>query len=405
MKIVDKFKIIALPVCLLAFGLASCEKDEAVTPPDSGGEQVLPGTAGEVTEAVTTEGGYALSYRSCIALPEGGSAEVDLTASLPASGTTTEEIVSNWDYAEEAAINSVYSGEFNREENGFIITDSLLVYTVSYGTFELTFEFPYETAQYDGTDVPEYRFEIKDKGGKFELIDSKERDGKAYALREYTHTVEAVFGGKSYEVSKSILLMRELGPANEPYLLSSKEIESRRYGEYYNIIRYGTRVEHHWSTGETEEAEYVAGIRLDVYAQTTSVQELNNYLGDLAVKDVAYGEGVRVEKAETNNENFIYHATKHECLVIFNYFTLAYEVDVDDVIYDDGVLSYPLKPDPDAGDIESFEHDFTFEKEGEVYDDGNGPCQNYHLIHTLTLNRVWYGDVSATTDLIVKVRL
>ena len=402
MKIVDKFKIIALPVCLLAFGLASCEKDEPELNPGGPTEQVLPGTAGEVTEAVTTEGGYSLSYRSCIALPEGGSAEVDLTASLPASGTTTEEIVSNWDYAEEAAINSVYSGEFNREENGFIITDSLLVYTVSYGTFELTFEFPYETAQYDGTDVPEYRFEIKDKGGKFELIDSKERDGKAYALREYTHTVEAVFGGKSYEVSKSILLMRELGPANEPYLLSSELgeiINTGLYGRVY--VNFAMMVNYHWSNGTTENNECMTGFGSSIETATSELPEIYNYQGDLAIVSSSQTEGTR-EKVEKVNY-VTYYKTTSSYFIQFNYFTLKYTVWCEDGVYDDGVSVYT--DFPYVGPY-SFENDFTFEKEGEVYDDGNGPCQNYHLIHTLKgIRYQGYGAVSATTDLIVKVRL
>ena len=382
------FKIIALPVCLLAFGLASCEKDEAVTPPDSGGEQVLPGTAGEVTEAVTTEGGYSLSYRSCIALPEGGSAEVDLTASLPASGTTTEEIVSNWDYAEE--------------ENGFIITDSLLVYTVSYGTFELTFEFPYETAQYDGTDVPEYRFEIKDKGGKFELIDSKERDGKAYALREYTHTVEAVFGGKSYEVSKSILLMRELGPANEPYLLSSIAESCKMEEVVMDGVTYIFTVNQIWSDKQSKSMEYyiVPGVWID--EKTTHLPEISNYADDLYIKNTTLNEGIRTHSNYTYDGLISYFRTTQSYLVEFNYFVLEYEFCHDDVIYDDGVLVYKDFPDIKFTD---FENSFTFEKEGEVYDDGNGPCQNYHLIHTLVGRGVDADPDTATTDLIVKVRL
>ena len=403
MKIVDKFKIIALPVCLFTFGLTSCEKDEPELNPGGPTEQVLPGTAGEVTEAVTTEGGYALSYRSCIALPEGGSAEVDLTASLPASGTTTEEIVSNWDYAEEAAINSVYSGEFNREENGFIITDSLLVYTVSYGTFELTFEFPYETAQYDGTDVPEYRFEIKDKGGKFELIDSKERDGKAYALREYTHTVEAVFGGKSYEITKSILLMRELGPANEPYLLSSEVVDVSPFRFDPTNSYFGTTeicVNQRWSDGRSGEKGYLYLPLTSIEPITTEIPEISNYQEELKIVET-YEIQTSIERSPTVSEVFIYDYKRHY-VVNFNYFMIEYDVATSvDLSFDDGLVEYDF---PNV-DIQKYKNDFTFEKEGEVYDDGNGPCQNYHLIHTLTGINESYYTILATTDLIVKVRL
>lgn len=397
------FKIIALPVCLLAFGLTSCEKDEPELNPGGPTEQVLPGTAGEVTEAVTTEGGYALSYRSCIALPEGGSAEVDLTASLPASGTTTEEIVSNWDYAEEAAINSVYSGEFNREENGFIITDSLLVYTVSYGTFELTFEFPYETAQYDGTDVPEYRFEIKDKGGKFELIDSKERDGKAYALREYTHTVEAVFGGKSYEVSKSILLMRELGPANEPYLLSSEIIEviAPGYSSFNELCYAGILLYRRWSDGVSGEEGAPYMTLASIKPITTEIPEINNYQEELKIIETNEIQTSIERRTSTGKDVFIYDYKRHY-VVNFNYFMIEYDVATSiDLSFDDGLVEYDF---PNV-DIQKYKNDFTFEKEGEVYDDGNGPCQNYHLIHTLTGINESYYTILATTDLIVKVRL
>lgn len=397
------FKIIALPVCLLAFGLTSCEKDEPELNPGGPTEQVLPGTAGEVTEAVTTEGGYSLSYRSCIALPEGGSAEVDLTASLPASGTTTEEIVSNWDYAEEAAINSVYSGEFNREENGFIITDSLLVYTVSYGTFELTFEFPYETAQYDGTDVPEYRFEIKDKGGKFELIDSKERDGKAYALREYTHTVEAVFGGKSYEVSKSILLMRELGPANEPYLLSSEIINVRApiYNSINELCYAEISLYRRWSDGVSGEESAPYMTLASIKPITTEIPEINNYQEELKIIETNEIQTSIERRTSTGKDIFIYDYKRHY-VVNFNYFIIEYDVATSvDVSFDDGLVEYDF---PNV-DIQKYKNDFTFEKEGEVYDDGNGPCQNYHLIHTLTGINESYYTILATTDLIVKVRL
>lgn len=386
------FKIIALPVCLFAFGLASCEKDDPVTPPDSDSEQVLPGTAGEVTEAVTTEGGYALSYRSCIALPEGGSAEVDLTASLPASGTTTEEIVSNWDYAEEAAINSVYSGEFNREENGFIITDSLLVYTVSYGTFELTFEFPYETAQYDGTDVPEYRFEIKDKGGKFELIDSKERDGKAYALREYTHTVEAVFGGKSYEVSKSILLMRELGPANEPYLLSSEFVSLEKDNNNYEIVCNLTLYQR-WSNGyeENKEVTFCLKSNLNEPSRTSSIV-LDNYDNDLAIVDTHQTE--QSKEYESEGEYFSYTLIEQKYIVEFNYnFDFEYEIlYYDDIVYDDGVLVYKDFPD---GSFVDFDNDFDMIPYEDAYEENGVISQIYFLKHQLIGTR---GDQSITSS-------
>ena len=377
------FKIIALPVCLFTFGLVSCEKDEPELNP------------GGPTEP--------LSYRSCIALPEGGSAEVGLTASLPASGTTTEKIVSNWDYAEEAAINSVYSGEFNREENGFIITDSLLVYTVSYGTFELTFEFPYETAQYDGTDVPEYRFEIKDKGGKFELIDSKERDGKAYALREYTHTVEAVFGGKSYEITKSILLMRELGPANEPYLLSSEVVDVSPFRFDPTNSYFGTTdicVNQRWSDGRSGEKYYLYLPLTSIEPITTEIPEISNYQEELKIVET-YETQTSIERSPTVSEVFIYDYKRHY-VVNFNYFIIEYDVATSvDLSFDDGLVEYDF---PNV-DIQKYKNDFTFEKEGEVYDDGNGPCQNYHLIHTLTGINESYYTILATTDLIVKVRL
>ena len=81
---------------------------------------------------------------------------------------------------------------------------------------------------------------------------------------------------------------------------------------------------------------------------------------------------------------------------------MEYEFCHDDVIYDDGVLVYKDFPDIKFTD---FENSFTFEKEGEVYDDGNGPCQNYHLIHTLVGRGVDADPDTATTDLIVKVRL
>lgn len=386
------FKIIALPVCLLAFGLASCEKDEPELNPGGPTEQVLPGTAGEVTEAVTTEGGYALSYRSCIALPEGGSAEVDLTASLPASGTTTEEIVSNWDYAEEAAINSVYSGEFNREENGFIITDSLLVYTVSYGTFELTFEFPYETAQYDGTDVPEYRFEIKDKGGKFELIDSKERDGKAYALREYTHTVEAVFGGKSYEVSKSILLMRELGPANEPYLLSSEFVSLEKDNSNYEIVCNLTLYQR-WSNGyeENKEVTFCLKSNLNEPSKTSSIV-LDNYDNDLVIVDTHQTE--QSKEYESEGKYFSYTLIEQKYIVEFNYnFDLKYEIlYYDDIVYDDGVLVYKDFPD---GSFVDFDNDFDMIPYEDAYEENGVISQIYFLKHQLIGTR---GDQSITSS-------
>lgn len=386
------FKIIALPVCLFTFGLTSCEKDEPELNPGGPTEQVLPGTAGEVTEAVTTEGGYSLSYRSCIALPEGGSAEVDLTASLPASGTTTEEIVSNWDYAEEAAINSVYSGEFNREENGFIITDSLLVYTVSYGTFELTFEFPYETAQYDGTDVPEYRFEIKDKGGKFELIDSKERDGKAYALREYTHTVEAVFGGKSYEVSKSILLMRELGPANEPYLLSSEFVSlekiSDKSGIFCDLLLY-----QRWSNGEEGSQVYyftvVSGFRKPTL---TSYLIIDDYDNDLAIINTSLSKENKEEMFQ--EPCFSYTYIEQNYTVEFNYnLNLEYTVFYfDDIVYDDGVLVYRDFPD---GSFVDFDNDFSMTPYEDAYEENGVLSQIYIFKHELIGTRA---DQSTTSS-------
>lgn len=383
MKKTTFWYVLALSVSLIAGGMTSCEKDEPELNPGGPTEQVLPGTAGEVTEAVTTEGGYALSYRSCIALPEGGSAEVDLTASLPASGTTTEEIVSNWDYAEEAAINSVYSGEFNREENGFIITDSLLVYTVSYGTFELTFEFPYETAQYDGTDVPEYRFEIKDKGGKFELIDSKERDGKAYALREYTHTVEAVFGGKSYEITKSILLMRELGPANEPYLLSSEFVSLEKindnYGIFCNLLLY-----QRWSNGEEGSQVYYFTVGSSFRKPTLTSLIIDDYDNDLAIINTSLSKENKEEMFQ--DPCFSYTYIEQNYTVEFNYnLNLEYTVFYfDDIVYDDGVLVYKDFPD---GSFVDFDNDFDMIPYEDAYEENGVLTQVYTFIHNLSGTR------------------
>ena len=226
------FKIIALPVCLFTFGLASCEKDD-VLPEVVDSEVYDNGAAGEVT-VQETDGQTQMSYESWIMVRGVTRSSFDnkVTAVLNGKLSNVYGIrdASRWNDWTFTTHVSREASEYTRTEGYVTITDSLLVYTVSCEDFKFSYQLRYEVGVYDDgvskqTMPYHYYSNIRDNGGVLEDMDSYEEGGYVYARKLYKHSITVDFGGKSYDVEAEIVLRRDLGLFTGPYPLRCEVVD------------------------------------------------------------------------------------------------------------------------------------------------------------------------------------
>ena len=325
--------------------MTSCSKDDFELPEVIESEVYDEGRAEEVKAEVGTEG-TKLSYESWIMVRGITRASFDNKVSVTLNNTlnTVNQVieVTSWQMGEERTGISYKEGDVR--EDGFVtITDSILVYSVAFDNFSFNYELVYQVPVYDDgvteQQMPYHRYEnIVDKGGSLTDLDPLNDGDYVYARKLYQHVIEVTFGGKVYEVTANITLLRRLGSADEPYVVKSRLIS---YGASVvnDAVLSMLIVEQTWSDGRVEEKHYNVNLNAYVIEEALDEISISGYKNDLKILNSVVGEGKL--RPRLQEDRFVTSFTcKQEYVVNYNYFTISLILAHDVATYDDGVSTF-----------------------------------------------------------------
>ncbi len=344
-----KFVMVLLTVLTSMMFVTSCDKDEPLpvvknsTVEDNGlAQEVTVKTRTKVTE---------LSYESWI-LVKGEFRASDefekkvsimLKNSLPTA--KSKQYINDYKYGEVKTSINYKRGEVTAPKRFVTLTDSVLVYTVSYDNFSFSYNLVYQVPEYnDGQTkvlMPYHRYgKIIDKGGKFEVLDSKVEGSSAYARKKYTHTIGVEFNGKVYNVKAEVILKRRIGDANKPFIVRSKLI-SKAFDDTNGKVESVIEVKRTWNNGRVETK--IINVQLNRYLSffdgtDKSISPLKYYNDDLELKETYLQNGTS-RWLDSDRDKFVKLNCLESNLVLqYNYFSITADATIYEAVYDDGVL-------------------------------------------------------------------
>ena len=302
--------------------MTSCSKDDYELPEVIESEVYDEGRAEEVKAKVGTEG-TQLSYESWIMVRGITRASFDNKVSVTLNGKLKDVAavcpVNHWEIGDYQA--TLFREVFDQRTEGFVtVTDSVLVYKLTFDEFSFEYRLNYEVPVYDDhvtrQVMPYYYYSnLKDNGGRLEKADSYVDGDKAYARRIYRHSISVDFGGQTYEVKAEVTLRRELGPAGEAYIVNSevidKSVEAKAEGDgFLSTIMVKSQM----STGEEREEEYVAELPAISERYTGEEVTFNGSISDLKLVGTevvetgrSYEDGGECVTLERISENCVLH--------------------------------------------------------------------------------------------------
>ena len=308
--------------------MTSCSKDDYELPEVIESEVYDEGRAEEVKAKVGTEG-TQLSYESWIMVRGITRASFDNKVSVTLNGKLKDVAavcpVNHWEIGDYQA--TLFREVFDQRTEGFVtVTDSVLVYKLTFDEFSFEYRLNYEVPVYDDhvtrQVMPYYYYSnLKDNGGRLEKADSYVDGDMAYARRIYRHSISVDFGGQTYEVKAEVTLRRELGPAGEAYIVNSevidKSVEAKAEGDgFLSTIRVKSQM----STGEEREEEYVAELPAISERYTGEEVTFNGSISDLKLVGTEVVETGR--SYEDGGEYVTLERISEDCVLHYNGFDL-----------------------------------------------------------------------------------
>ena len=308
--------------------MTSCSKDDYELPEVIESEVYDEGRAEEVKAKVGTEG-TQLSYESWIMVRGITRASFDNKVSVTLNGKLKDVAavcpVNHWEIGDYQA--TLFREVFDQRTEGFVtVTDSVLVYKLTFDEFSFEYRLNYEVPVYDDhvtrQVMPYYYYSnLKDNGGRLEKADSYVDGDMAYARRIYHHSISVDFGGQTYEVKAEVTLRRELGPAGEAYIVNSevidKSVEAKAEGDgFLSAIRVKSQM----STGEEREEEYVAELPAISERYTGEEVTFNGSISDLKLVGTEVVETGR--SYEDGGEYVTLERISEDCVLHYNGFDL-----------------------------------------------------------------------------------
>ena len=375
------FAMAAAAVVTVMSVFTSCSKDDEPYLPEVIESEVLEtGISNDVNEISGTEG-TQLSYESWIVVKGQTRAafenKVSVTLNNQLNNVDTTIVVSSYKFKEMTT--SVSYKERSKHIDGFItVTDSVLVYRVSYGGFSFDYNLIYQVPVYDDgftkQTMPYHRYsKITDKGGEFVDMESIVDGNYAYFRRLYRHTINVECNGKNYDITANVILMCEQGSADQPFIVKSEMTAagaSSLNDEVYSFVC----VKQTWSDGSVVEKRH--NVQLGAYVENSvfDYQTIFNYKKDLKIIDSALEDGSTEIRSE-ENEYVMAYRTEQFWKIEYNYFSIQMKLVHDEAYYDDGVLSCKF-PGFEFTEIVNAEPELTYENSG---NDDNGTYDVYWL--------------------------
>lgn len=143
-----------------------------------------------------------------------------------------------------------------RQDGYVTITDSVMVYTLSFEDFSFAYELEYEVAVYDDgitkETMPYHKIKnLQDKGMEIVPLESIHDESlTVFARRQINHSITVEFCGETYTLKGKVILQTPFGTAFEPYVKRSELIDAyylTEGGQVYSALR----LRRLWSDGQT----------------------------------------------------------------------------------------------------------------------------------------------------------
>lgn len=189
-----------------------------------------------------------------------------------------------------------YRVKGTRQDGYVTITDSVMVYTVSFEDFSFEYELEYEVAVYDdGISrelMPYHKIQnLKDKGMEISKLESiNDESLTVFARRQIDHSISVDLNGETYIIKGKVILQMPYGTADEPYVKKS-ELLSSSYYTSGDQVHSELRLKRWWSDGQvkTETLDIQLNAYIDDYIGNVSfegqlpenIELLSSSLGDV----------------------------------------------------------------------------------------------------------------------------
>jgi uncharacterized protein (UPF0248 family) len=401
-----KLFIFAVVAAAAMIGFSACEPFNLPEIIDS---KVVGSGVGSVTVNTTTsENGASvleLSYKSFIRIMGHSDVEFDDTVAVDLNGvfcgSDTTMKVENLDVGGYTTDIS-YRVRDTREDGYVTIIDSVLVYTVNYGSFSLVYELDYEVPIYnDGVTrevMPYHRIvNIVDKEDKSYRIESTDDGDLVYARKQIEHTIEVTFGAETYEVKAVATIWKDIASASEPYIKSSEVIVSHASVSSNHVVS-SLSIKRVWSTGQVENKDMTVTLKASVGGPVTVYKTITGYKNDFKV-DTAYLTEREVETDVSNQYEYVYYEhIRQYWNVEYNYpVSVLFYLVHDEAYYDDGYTRCKF-PNYEFGNITTSEPQLMDMGSG---DNENGHYQDFWVNQTVTAK---FGDINLEGTLGFSVR-
>ena len=353
----NKFWFVMAAAAMLAGTtmMTSCEKEEEISKREVIESEVLDeGVAEKVTEEVGTEG-TQLSYESWIMVRGITRASFDnkVSVTLNNAFNNVDSVIEVGSFnLGECRTELVYEAANSRRQDFVTVTDSLLMYKVTFDVFSFSYDLYHEIGIYDDgitrQMMPYHPIRnVRDNGYTltdldFIIEDNGEGEQVVYLRKRFDHSVSLDFNGKTYTLTAKIELRLYAGA--HPAVVSSEIVNSGIGNIEHNLwtSRYTSWVEvkHRYSDGSIGNKTYtIENMRTEIDADIEKYKELPD--ADLRLAGAGFADAV-VRDTVGMPERMVVCKVRRQYDVEYNYFTLSYPVSEYEAYYDDGLTRFEM---------------------------------------------------------------
>ena len=334
--------------------MTSCSKDDYELPEVIESEVYDEGEAGEVRAEVGTEG-TQLSYESWIMVRGITRASFDnkVSVTLNNAFNNVDSVIEVGSFnLGECRTELVYEAAGNRRQDFVTVTDSLLMYKVTFDVFSFSYDLYHEIGIYDDgitrQTMPYHPIRnVRDNGYTltdldFIIEDNGEGEQVVYLRKRFDHSISLDFNGKTYTLTAKIELRLYAGA--HPAVVSSRLIASG-IRDVKNELWTGTytswaEVEHRYSDGSIGNKTYtIENMRTEIDADIEKYKELPD--ADLRLAGAGFADAV-VRDTVGMPERMVVCEVRRRYEVKYNYFTLSFPVSEYEAYYDDGLTRFEM---------------------------------------------------------------
>ena len=372
MKTIKFWSIITVAVFLTTMMFTSCE--DPIEEPENQeiieSEVIDEGVSNNVTtqsisgttESGNTATGTELSYESWIKVKtKTGPKKAPAYASTRAASGDDGDVVtvllkdvfhntdttiyrSSLEFSNEYTTSVSYGVKGTRRDGYVTITDSVMVYTVSFEDFSFAYELEYEVAVYDDgvtkQTMPYHKItNLKDNGATIEALESDDDGINAYARMGIKHSLSIDFCGETYTLKGNVIIRKWIADASEPYLLMSNLVGSSAT-TVGSAILSRISVWQKWSNGITTTKNLEAVLSADIITNSTPAVTFHGYPNDIRAESSELSEVYERQRDDNSEMQFVHY---EHCIQLwemrYNYFTLSAQFKHFEAFYDDGITS------------------------------------------------------------------